>query len=268
MSTRNQTQAPPSTPAYWREALAGLPDEIEAPGLRRARAAPDDPGSPASPAEPLITEVRLDPAIRAGLAGLAAGHGGDLVTSLGAAVALLLTKLGAGTELPLGAVLTRGDLTVLRISVSESAGFRAVAASVSAAEQAAARHADSSYEEIEQAVNDARATPGRPLFRVGVARSESAASAAVRRLGHQSVWFAFSGTDTAGGPARIVLMHPATLLDATSARLWCDRLAHLLSSAVSEPDEPIRSISPLLPGETADLLGRGMVRARCQPVAG
>ncbi|MEY9860751.1 amino acid adenylation domain-containing protein [Catenulispora sp. GAS73] len=246
-----------ATLAYWCEALAGLPEEIDVPGLRRAGGTA---GAADTSAVSVVSRADLDPELSAALARLAGAAGGDLLTALRAGVVVLLARLGAGDDLPLGAVLGTGDPVVVRIAVPEGASFRALVAAVHAAEQAASQNTVVRYEEVARAVNAARQTPGQPLFRIGVAPDEERVTAALRLEG-RSVWFALEDSgvpDPARNPDRIRLTHAAASLDPAAARSWCDRLVHLLAAAAGEPDVPVTSLSPLLPGEASALLAAGI----------
>src|SRR5690606_34090593 len=91
--------------AYWIEHLSGLPDALPLPADR-----------PAGPARQDGTvRFRLDAGPRAELERLAREHGASMFMVVHAAVAALLTRLGAGTDIPLGVpVAGRDDEAVER----------------------------------------------------------------------------------------------------------------------------------------------------------
>ncbi|MFF4036401.1 amino acid adenylation domain-containing protein, partial [Streptomyces sviceus] len=80
--------------AYWREALADLPAELEYPTDRPRPAVASQKGE--------VLEVELPAELHAGLAGLARSHGVTLTMVVHAALASVLSRLGAGTDIPIG----------------------------------------------------------------------------------------------------------------------------------------------------------------------
>ncbi len=114
---------------YWQRALAGLPDELELPFDRPRPAEPSGNGG----------EVRwplADAGLHAGLAKLAREHQASVFIVLHAGLAALLSRMGAGADIPVGApVAGRSDeavhdlvgffvnTLVLRADVSGDPGF-------------------------------------------------------------------------------------------------------------------------------------------------
>src|SRR5690606_7270599 len=80
--------------AFWRERLSGLPDVLELPA--------DRPRPPVASYRGGQVPWRLGADAHAALVGLARRHRVSLFMVVQAAVAALLTRLGAGTDIPLG----------------------------------------------------------------------------------------------------------------------------------------------------------------------
>ncbi|HEV3295528.1 MAG TPA: condensation domain-containing protein, partial [Streptosporangiaceae bacterium] len=81
---------------YWRQALAGLPEELTLPADRPRPAQPSRRGGK-------IRWQLADPALHAALADLAREQQATVFMTLHAGLAALLSRMGAGTDIPLGA---------------------------------------------------------------------------------------------------------------------------------------------------------------------
>ncbi|MEU8393455.1 amino acid adenylation domain-containing protein, partial [Micromonospora sp. NPDC048843] len=82
---------------YWRTALAGTPEELPLPTDRPPSAAASHVGGSVG--------IRLDGDLHRALARLAAENGGTMFMVLQAALAALLTRYGAGTDVPIGTIV-------------------------------------------------------------------------------------------------------------------------------------------------------------------
>ncbi|SER06640.1 non-ribosomal peptide synthetase [Actinokineospora terrae] len=155
--------------AYWRRALDGLPEEIPLPTDRHRPAAADHRGARVRTAVSANTHRALTD--------LAAGQGASLFMVGHAAVAALLTALGAGTDIPLGApVAGRVDdrldgligflvnTVVLRVDTSGDPGFTDLLARVRAADLAAYAHQDVPFDRVVDDLAPARLLGRNPLF--------------------------------------------------------------------------------------------------------
>ncbi|MFJ2767108.1 amino acid adenylation domain-containing protein [Streptomyces sp. NPDC087300] len=171
---------PPSRQlAYWTDALKGLPDALSLPvdGPRPATAAHR------GGAVPLACGADLHRA----LVELARNNGCTLFMVVQAALATVLTGLGAGHDIPVGAVVAgRGEpalddlvgffvnTLVLRTDTSGDPSFEKLLARVRDTDLAAFEHQDLPFDQLVEALNPPRVTGRQPLFQVLLAFQNNA----------------------------------------------------------------------------------------------
>ncbi|MGD0555204.1 MAG: amino acid adenylation domain-containing protein, partial [Streptosporangiaceae bacterium] len=259
---------------WWREALAGAPAEL---GLPADRPRPAVPGHRAH-----AVRFQVPPEIHAGLAGLARAQGMTLFMVVQAALAVLLSKLGAGEDIPVGtAVAGRTDealddlvgffvnTLVLRTDVSGDPSFVEVLGRVREYWLGALEHQDVPFERLVELLAPQRSLAHHPLFQVvlsvqnnapavlelaGLRVAELAAGVAMARLDLEvSLAEARDGQGRPGG-LRGVVMAAADLFDAGSARLITARLERVLAAVAAQPEAWLRQMQILGEDERAQLV--------------
>ncbi|MGW6447414.1 amino acid adenylation domain-containing protein [Lentzea sp. NPDC055074] len=253
--------------AYWRDTLAGLPEQLELPT--------DHPRPAAATHRGAAVEVSLDAAVHGRLSALAADTGSTLFMLLQAGVTALLSRLGAGTDIPLGtAVAGRTDealddlvgffvnTLVLRTDVSGDPTLRELVGRIRATDLAAYAHQDLPFERLVEELNPERSRSRHPLFQTMLVLQnapEDAPEFAGLTVETGSVELHPAKFDltvdlaeTADG-VRGWLTYALDLWDEPSATLLARRFTALLATWSEQPDVPLSKVGVLLPEERAAL---------------
>ncbi|WP_279616317.1 non-ribosomal peptide synthetase [Streptomyces atriruber] len=157
--------------AYWKGALAGLPDRIDLPTDLAERASGDRRGE--------VAELSLPADLHAELVRVAKGQRSTVFMVLQAALSVLLHRLGAGTDIPIGTP-TAGraqqeldtlignfvNTLVLRTDLSGDPTFTELLDRVRESDLNAYAHQDVPFESLVEALNPTRSTDHQPLYQV------------------------------------------------------------------------------------------------------
>ncbi|MFC3998912.1 amino acid adenylation domain-containing protein [Nocardiopsis sediminis] len=254
---------------FWSDALAGLPEELPLPTDRPRPAV----------AGRVAGEVglRIPGDLHRALRELAAAHDASLFMVVQAAFAALLTRLGAGTDVPIGSPVSgRTDdaldglvgffvnTLVLRTDTSGDPAFRDLLRRVRDFDLAAYAHQDIPFERLVEELNPARSLARHPLFQVMLAYQTLPADAL--RLGDLGV----APEDASTGEAKFdlsldlmgvegadgldgVLRYRADLFDAATAEGMARRFTAVLRAVVADPARPIGALDLLTPDEERSL---------------
>ncbi|MFG3506480.1 amino acid adenylation domain-containing protein [Streptomyces sp. NPDC047821] len=255
--------------AYWQSALDGAPEELELPADRPRPARPAFSGAE--------LDIAFDADVHDGLKRLARETGASMFMVVHAAVAALLHRMGAGTDIPLGSPIAgRGDealddlvgffvnTLVLRTDLSGDPSFTELLARVRETDLAAFSHADVPFESVVEKLNPTRSLSRNPLFQVMVGyhtRTGAELELAGLQVEHVpfrirsakfDLVFSFTErTDADGGADSLVcrLEFATELFDHRTAERLGDRLRALVAALAAAPHQPLSRAEILAPDE-------------------
>ncbi|WP_328562795.1 non-ribosomal peptide synthetase [Streptomyces coelicoflavus] len=266
--------------AYWKEALAGAPDELALPTDRPRPATESHRG------DRVRYEVPKD--LHERIVALSRSAQASPFMVLQAAVAALLTRLGAGGDIPLGTpVAGRTDdalddlvgffvnTLVLRTDTSGNPAFGDLLTRVRETDLAAYTHQDLPFERLVEEVRPSRSLSRHPLFQTMLTYSNADQEAAARPESGQlagltvapaqadagtakfDLFFAFvERRDAEGAPAGLgaVLEFSTDLFDGSTAESFVARLLRLLQAVTADPRRRIGDIEILSDAERRQVL--------------
>ncbi|MEO3810551.1 amino acid adenylation domain-containing protein [Sphaerisporangium sp. B11E5] len=260
--------------AYWTEALAGLPEELNLPFDRPRPVVASYRGG--------VVEFSVDAGVHGRLVGLARECRCTVFMVVQAAVAALLSRLGAGGDVPIGApVAGRSDealedlvgffvnTLVLRTDVSGDPTFRELLERVRQADLAAFAHQDLPFEFLVEKLNPVRSASRHPLFQVMVTLQNNAdgefglheldvidepASLDTVKFDLSFGFAERQGAD--GDPAGLggALQYAGDLLDPSTAERMVTWLARLLTAVAGDPDVRLSAVELLSAAERRQVL--------------
>ncbi|WP_425588452.1 condensation domain-containing protein, partial [Streptomyces tremellae] len=260
--------------AYWHKELAGAPAELELPVDRRRPAVASHRGGWAP--------IEVPSGLHAGLAELARAEGVTMFMVWQAALAVLLSKLGAGDDIPIGSpVAGRTDQAiedlvgsfvntlVVRTDLSGDPTFAEMLGRVRQAALGALEHQDVPFERLVEELAPARSMGRHPLFQValtlhnlpGTALDLHGVDVGAMPPRAQGAKFdldveVVERFDTRGLPAGLDggITYATDLFDRATVDALVDRLTRVLRAAVRAPRGPVRRIDLLDAGERRQIL--------------
>ncbi|CAM3698150.1 amino acid adenylation domain-containing protein [Kibdelosporangium persicum] len=251
--------------AYWTDQLAGIPERLDLPSDRPRPAIASYRGDHLA--------FTFDADLHRGLAELARRSGATVFMTLQAAMAALLTRLGAGTDIPLGSgIAGRTDealddlvgffvnTLVLRADTSGDPGFTELLGRVREVALAAYANQDVPFEYLVEVLNPRRSMAHHPLFQVALTLQ----NVPVARFGlpgldvrpylvgtgtsrYDLLFSLTEGHDDAGAPQGFggVVEFATDLFDRATIQRFVDRWQRLLRAVVADPDLRVGDIDLL-----------------------
>lgn len=258
--------------AYWQETLRDLPDALDLPA---DRVRPDKPSYRGG-----MVEFALDRQVHADLATIAQAAGCTLNMALHAAIAAVLTRHGAGTDIPIGlAIAGRVDESleelvgffvnslVTRLDTDGNPTFRELLHRTRAVDVAAYLHEDLPFERLVEILAPPRLASRHPLFQIMLA-SQSTVPTSFDLPGVRTRWrpllddtakfdlsFKFEERqDQSGVPAGVdgAVEYSGDLFEHGTVSALVERLVRFIAAVAAEPDLRVEDV-PLLTDADLDV---------------
>ncbi|WP_280489194.1 non-ribosomal peptide synthetase [Nocardia carnea] len=257
---------------YWKEELAGLPDELALPADRPRPAVSSYAGGTHS--------FVIEPEMRRRIADLGRQHNASPFMVVHSVLAALLARLTGESDIAVGTpVAGRGEAAlenlvgmfvntlVLRTQVQGGMSFAELLATVRNADLQAFAHADVPFERLVEVLNPTRSQARHPFFQVALSfenlpdRTFELPELRVAPVDFEiglekfdlSLNFRGMGEDT-NSPMQGELSFSRDLFDPATAASFADRFMRLLEAAVTDPSAPVGDFEVLDRAERARVL--------------
>ncbi|GAB2658841.1 hypothetical protein GCM10027271_16910 [Saccharopolyspora gloriosae] len=261
---------------HWTRALAGLPEELALPTDFPRPAVGGNHGDE--------VEFVVEPELYGGLLAVARETGVTAFMVFQAALAVLLTKLGAGTDIPVGSPIAgrtdeaTDDLVgffvntiVLRTDTSGDPEFGELLHRVREADLGAYAHQEVPFEQVVEALNPRRSLSRHPLFQVMlVLQNDQDEPAALPGLDARvqpvvsprakfDLTVQLDELHAGGAPDRVrgALEYSTDLFRRETVAALAQRFLRVLAAIAEDPYRRLSELDVLLPGEEAELRGTG-----------
>ncbi|KAA0023247.1 amino acid adenylation domain-containing protein [Antrihabitans cavernicola] len=258
--------------AYWRAALAGMPEEIGLPVDRPRGLVPANHGR--------TTKFAIDGALAAGLTDLARSRNASLFMAVHTTLAVVLARLSGAGDIALGTpVAGRGEAAlddivgmfvntlVLRTGIDPDEQFVDLLDRVRRNDLDAFEHADVPFERLLEMIDPVRSPARHPLFQVMFAFQNLGLGAV--ELPGLTVEPLDPGSDTAKFDLEIIvtpgaaaqgmsvdITYATDLFDDATVSALIQRWLRIMHAVVADPAVAVGAIELLDPAERADLTSR------------
>ncbi|MFG3056406.1 amino acid adenylation domain-containing protein [Kitasatospora sp. NPDC048239] len=260
--------------AHWRKALAGLPEELQLPT--------DRPRPPVATHRGATLPVQVPAELHQQLSDLARSRGVTMFMVLQAALATLLSRLGAGTDIPVGTPIAGrtdealDDLVgffintlVMRTDLDGDPSFGELLGRVQDSGLGAFAHQDIPFERLVEELAPTRSMARHPLFQVMLTLQNNSSTrlhlpgltATALPSGELPAKFDLDFQfgelfDGQGRPAGLqgAVTFAVDLFDHATVATMAQRFTRVLTAAVADPEQPVSRIEILDADERALIL--------------
>ncbi|MFI8664362.1 amino acid adenylation domain-containing protein [Rhodococcus qingshengii] len=262
----------PALENFWKQTLAAVPAETAV--------CLDRPRPPRASSDGGVVHFTVEASVRRGVERVAQRVGATPFMVLHAAVAVLLSKLGAGQDIPLGSPISERsfselddliglfvNIVVLRHDLTDDPTIEDLVRRAKRTALDAYEHADFPFEKVVEAIRPERSASRHPLFQVLVQLRESESSIS---FGGEMKWtnrpqftttakydlsIDFEEVPEAGGYVGEII-YRTDLYDASTIERLVRRLSRVLGAFGEHPSTRLSELSIDDPEETATILNR------------